>query len=282
MPETDPKKPIKVVVAMPAAADRRERDKLAATEITITSAADYTLAIQTLQVMKARERFYTAKFLEARKPLVAAQKAAVALEKEFLAPLRDRIALIEAGARAWRSEQEARERALREQAQREAEAKALAERQTQVAALEAAAKATASRIEKKALRMQAKQLEAAPVVAAPAAIATTVPSVAGAYERVTYRAEVIDFEALVIACAIPLLIKRFDAACAMKPEPTIDNAVRAWLAAMAGGAAQLDYLLPNQPRLDAIAVECRDQMPVPGVVGRAVSRLVVRSAVEDV
>ncbi len=287
------KKAEKVSVTLtPPAALVRERDRaIAATRpALIATADDYAAAVAWLQQRKTDERRWAQQFLESRRPLVDAQRRAVQLEKDFLAPLREAIALVEGGVAAWRADQQAREAQLRKAAQAEAEAKAMAEREQQRKALEAAAKATPSRIEKKALRDQSAALAAAPVVVAPARIESTVPKVAGVFERVTWSAEVTDFGALLCAVAVPILLKRVlseidrvhEEHRAGDASVRIDELeiVRKWLAAQP--TAVRDAVIPDQAWLDALAVRCQAEIPVPGVVGRGTTRTVVRGARDEV
>jgi hypothetical protein len=228
-----------------------------------------------LDAAKAEEKRRVEYFQQLKAPLADLRARILEKEREALEPVRRVVQALSAKLLEWR-ETEARARREEEARRRaEAEARAAEERARQLAALEEARKATASRIEKKALKVTAASLAAAPLVAQPPPPVPPAPQLAGVYERESWKAEVVDFPALVVAAAVPVLRQ---IATEMSLTAVDRAVITAFLDDVASeGTATLDTLQPNQSRLNGLATECRADLPVPGVVSRRVTTLVSRA-----
>jgi len=224
-----------------------------------------------VDVLKAEGKARVAWFKPMKDSIAQALDSVREREKAAIAPINDAVVTLQGKLQTWLQAQEVKRKEEERRRREEAEAKAEADRKQQLFALEAAAKATASRIEKQALRSTAQSLATAPVVAAPTAPVAAAPKIAGLYERETWTAEVVDFNMLVVGVAVPLLEQLMsDPRFPLNEVETVGaQKFVAWLRS-GFGVAPIDAVAPNQARLNGLATNVRDGLPLPGV--RAVKK----------
>ena len=232
------------------------------------TAASYPVAVEWLRRAKAKIADVETFFADLKRPLNDARATILSKEHETLDAPKAVVARVTGWIAAYREAAARAQRLAEEEARRQADEQAAAERAAQVAALQRAAAAQPSPGAREALTAQASALEAAPLVP-PAVTLGTTTLADGVSTRTTYAAEVYDFEQLVMACAAPLFRKRLRQGAAAE-----EQAVPGWL--LDWPTAGIECLQPNLPVLNALAVQCRDELPTPGVRSVRKTSVVVR------
>ncbi len=197
-----------------------------------------------------------------KKPINAFRDRALALEKEDVSAWKKIEDGLAAKLLAFETAIEQERKAEQARLQREALAEAKRVQDEQAKLLRTAAKQVEDEATRKALNKQARAVAATPVYAAPVTVA---PAVESSRTRTTWSADVLDVEALVIAVAATILVKRF-------PPTGAPSAISTYLGLIAQetpvplSALEPDKLADTHPWLNGQAVQLRGELRIPGVV----------------
>lgn len=212
---------------------------LTSQNIAVISHEDYLFAAEQFRFVREKKSYVKKLFEEPKRAADQAHKAIVAAEKKLLDPLLRAEALYGDKVVAWEREQQRKEREEAERLLREAEEKARREAEEIRLKQEEEKRAIAALLEQSGFKEEASQVlekkEPEPMPTPEAFIPPPVIQVEraqGMHIRKTYKSEVYDFLKLVQA--------------------------------VAAGEKSLDYLLPNQSKLDKQAAALGEEFNVPG------------------